>query len=34
MFYGEHEQIDRAGDNKTDIMRKNLKSRFDVSSIL
>lgn len=31
MFYGLHEQIDQAGDKKTDIMRKNLKSRIDVS---
>lgn len=31
MFYGLHEKIDQTGDNKADIMKKNLKSRFDVS---
>lgn len=29
MFYGLHEKIDQTGDNKADIMRKNLKSHFD-----
>lgn len=32
MFYGLHEKIDQTDDNKTDIMRKNLASHFDVSS--
>lgn len=32
MFYGLHEKIDQTGDNKVDIMRKNLASRIDVSS--
>jgi len=32
MFYGLHEKIDQTSDNKADIMRKNLKSHFDVSS--
>jgi len=32
MFYGLHEKIDQTGDNKVDIMRKNLESHIDVSS--
>lgn len=32
MFYGLHEKIDQTGDNKADIMRKNLESHIDVSS--
>jgi len=31
MFYGLHEKIDQTGDNKADIMRKNLESHIDVS---
>lgn len=31
MFYGLHEKIDQTGDNKADIMRKNLESHMDVS---
>ncbi|VVC24349.1 Hypothetical protein CINCED_3A016831 [Cinara cedri] len=29
MFYGLHEKIDQIGDNKADIMRKNLESHMD-----
>ncbi|XP_025414894.1 tyrosine-protein phosphatase non-receptor type 21 [Sipha flava] len=29
MFYGLHEKIDQTGDNKADIMRKNLESHID-----
>lgn len=32
MFYGLHEKIDQTGD-RADIMRKNLESHIDVSSI-
>jgi len=32
MFYGLHEKIDQTGDNKADLMRKNLESHIDVSS--
>jgi len=33
MFYGLHEKINQTIDNKADIMRKNLESHIDVSSM-